>query len=166
MKIRILCVLAAVVMLAACGQRADHDAGVEAESSAEQQPAETKTPPAKAEEPAEAGEPAEEAEVLIWVFRQRQNRQCYGGGMSLDESRAKLSDSGVAVHESHCGLRTDNVYTAGCGKPTGDILLHLIRGNALDAALNAGYGPAEQIKYQIVECPDDSAESPAPATSS
>jgi hypothetical protein len=91
---------------------------------------------------------------LIWVFRHRRVKQCQGEDMSLEESRAKLTENGVAVHESHCGFRTDQVFLAGCGEPTGRILLHLIRANALDAAIDAGYGPAEQITYQKVECTD------------
>lgn len=99
------------------------------------------------------GEDAADQEPLVWVFRHRRVKQCQGEDMSLEQSRAKLRESGVAVHESHCGFRTDKVFVAGCGEPTGKILLHLIRGNALDAALDAGYGPAEQISYQKVECP-------------
>ncbi|WP_323844786.1 hypothetical protein [Microbulbifer magnicolonia] len=120
----------------------------------------------RAEKQAEqAAEPAEEAEELIWVFRHRRIKQCFGDDMSLDESRAKLTDIGVAVHESHCGLRTDKVFTSGCGEPSGDILLHLIRANSLDAALLVGYGPAEQIEYQKGQCSDDSAEAATPGTS-
>ncbi|HEY8569848.1 hypothetical protein [Microbulbifer sp.] len=100
-------------------------------------------------------EKSAEPSPLIWVFRHRRVKQCLGEEMSLDESRAKLTESGVAVHESHCGFRTDQVFVAGCGEPTGRILLHLIRGNALDAAIDAGYGPAEQITYQKVGCTDE-----------
>ncbi|WOX06177.1 hypothetical protein [Microbulbifer pacificus] len=102
----------------------------------------------------QAAKPAEPS-PLIWVFRHRRVKQCQGEDMSLDESRAKLKESGVAAHESHCGFRTDQVFLAGCGEPTGRILLHLIRANALDAAIDAGYGPAEQITYQKVECTDE-----------
>lgn len=109
---------------------------------------------AQSQEPPAQGEEAADQEPLIWVFRHRRVKQCQGEDMSLEESRAKLTESGVAVHESHCGFRTDIVFVTGCGEPTGKILLHLIRGNALDAALSEGYGPAEQITYQKVECPD------------
>ena len=90
---------------------------------------------------------------LIWVFRHRRVKQCDDSEMTLEESRTKLKDAGVAVHQSSCGFRTDQVFVSGCGEPTGQILLHLIRGNALDTAIDEGYGPAEQVKYQVVTCP-------------
>ncbi|SHE83677.1 hypothetical protein SAMN04487965_0756 [Microbulbifer donghaiensis] len=108
---------------------------------------------AQTEEQAGQAEGATDQQPLIWVFRHSRVKQCVGEEMSLDQSRAKLTDKGVAVHQSHCGFRTDSVYTSGCGEPSGDILLHLIRGNSLDAALEVGYGPAQQIEYRTVQCP-------------
>ncbi|SDZ88179.1 hypothetical protein [Microbulbifer marinus] len=121
---------------------------------AEAPAAQAEAPAAQAEAPAAQAEETADQEPLIWVFRHRRVKQCIGEDMSLDDSRAKLKDSGVVAHQSHCGLRTDLVFVSGCGEPTGDILLHLIRGNSLDAALAAGYGPAEQIRYQTVKCPN------------
>ncbi|WP_226667300.1 hypothetical protein [Microbulbifer aggregans] len=91
---------------------------------------------------------------VVWVFRHRRPKQCVGKDMTLAESSAKLKDSGVVVHGSACGFRTDVVFVSSCGEPTGQILLHLIRASALETALDLDYGPAEQVKYQRVECPD------------
>ncbi|WP_295801229.1 hypothetical protein [uncultured Microbulbifer sp.] len=106
----------------------------------------------ESDESAKADDSASE-QPLIWVFRHRRVKQCDDTEMSLEESRIKLKDAGVAVHQSSCGFRTDTVFVSGCGEPTGQILLHLIRGNALDAVIDEGYGPAEQVKYQVVTCP-------------
>lgn len=91
---------------------------------------------------------------VVWVFRHRRPKQCVGKDMALAESSAKLADAGVVVHGSACGFRTDVVFVSSCGEPTGQILLHLIRASALETVLELDYGPAEQVKYQRVECPD------------
>ncbi|WP_323844785.1 hypothetical protein [Microbulbifer magnicolonia] len=135
----VLLVLALVIGLSACGERTDKKA---------EQATEVVEEPAQQPE-----EPAVQAEELIWVYRGRGNRQCEGGGMSLEESGAKLTDNGVAVQDSRCGTRTDRMYPAVCGGPTGDILLHLIAKDSLDAALELGFDPADQIQYQNGKCP-------------
>ncbi|MCX2778776.1 hypothetical protein [Microbulbifer thermotolerans] len=129
--------------LGACERRAEKESQSEAMSEMKQNSAEAEQPPAQAEE-------------LVWVFEGRGNRQCEGGGLSLEESRAKLADSGVEVEESRCATRTDRMYPAVCGAPTGDILMHLIPMDALDAALELGFDPADQIQYQQRgSCPDN-----------
>ncbi|MFV8783356.1 hypothetical protein ACNKU7_13145 [Microbulbifer sp. SA54] len=99
-------------------------------------------------------EEATAQDPVIWVFRHRRPKQCTGKDMTLAESSAKLMDGDVVVHGSACGFRTDVVFVSSCGEPTGQILLHLIRASALETALDLGYGPAQQVKYQRVECPD------------
>ncbi|SDZ88167.1 hypothetical protein [Microbulbifer marinus] len=136
----LLLALAAVTGLSACGERAEEKAP------------ENETVTA-AEESAAPEEPAVQPDELIWVFRARGSRQCEGGGMSLEESGANLTDNGVVVQESSCGSRTDRMYAAVCGGPTGDILLHLIEEGSLDAALELGFDPADQIKYEKGDCP-------------
>lgn len=91
---------------------------------------------------------------VVWVFRHRRPKQCVGKDMTLAESSGKLAGAGVVVHGSACGFRTDVVFVSSCGEPTGQILLHLIRASALETVLELDYGPAEQVKYQRVECPD------------
>ncbi|WP_346836867.1 hypothetical protein [Microbulbifer sp. SAOS-129_SWC] len=130
-----------VAALGACGQGAEKAA--------------QKTEPAKAGENHAAKEeaPAVQAEQLIWVYEARGSRQCeQGSGISLKDSSAKLTGNGVEVQESRCGVRTDRVYPSACGGPTGDILLHLISGDSLDAALELGFDPADRVEYQHREC--------------
>lgn len=111
-----------------------------------------------AEQPStEPVQPAVRPEELIWVFEARGNRQCEGGGTTLEESSGKLAGSGVEVQESHCGARTDRMYPSVCGGGTGDILLHLVRKQSLDAALELGFDPADQVQYQRGDCPDNRA---------
>lgn len=147
MNIRNLCLLVLVILLAACGQRADRDS-----AAAEKKDAESAT--------AEREPPAVQAEELIWVFEARGNKQCeQGSGTGLEESSAKLVSNGVEVQESRCGVRTDRTYASVCGGATGDILLHLLHRDSLDAALELGFDPADQIQYQHKACPQSTTAS-------
>lgn len=130
-----------LVFLVACGERAD---------KAKPQIETTEQPPA-AEAP-DTQEPAVEEES-IWVVEARGNRQCEGGGISLEESSAKLSGNGVKVLESRCGVRTDRMYPSVCGGATGDILLHRVSQSHMDAALELGFDPAAQVQYSMSACP-------------
>ena len=140
MKIQLLCLLVVAGLVSACGQRTDREPAAEAEAE-------------RVEKPAETEAPAVPAEQLIWVFEARGNRQCESGGTSLEESGAKLTDNGVSIQESRCGVRTDRMYPSACGSPTGDVLLHLIDKDTLDAALELGFDPVDQIEYQHNDCP-------------
>lgn len=104
----------------------------------------------------EPEQPPVRAEELIWVFQARGNRQCEGGGTTLEQSGTRLTDNGVDVQESRCGARTDRMYPSVCGGATGDILLHLISKDSLDAALELGFDPAAQIEYKGGDCPKGS----------
>lgn len=142
MKSYFLCLLAVTVIFVGCGQRADREEAAEEASTA------------GPEAPAGKDEPAVQAEELIWVLEASGSRQCEGGGTSLGDSARKLTDSGVDVQESRCGVRTDRMYPAVCGGPTGDILLHLIGRESLDAALELGFDPSDQVEYEHKSCPD------------
>ncbi|MEW5249705.1 hypothetical protein [Microbulbifer discodermiae] len=96
--------------------------------------------------------PAVSPEQMLWVYQARGNRQCEGGGISLEESAGKLTENGIAVQESSCGGRTDRLYPSVCGGPTGDILLHLIHRDSLDASLELGFDPVSRIEYQRRSC--------------
>lgn len=142
MKSCFFCLLAATLILAGCGQRADREKAAEESSAAESQA------------PATEEEPAVRAEELIWVLESSGSKQCEGGGIGPEESARKLTDSGVQVQESRCGVRTDRMYPSVCGGPTGEVLLHLIGQDSLDAALELGFDPADQVEYQHKSCPD------------
>lgn len=113
--------------------------------------------PGSAQPEVTSSSPAPKPGVLVWVYRKSGRKQCESGGMTLQQSLAKLRENGIAVQESRCGVRTDRMYPAVCGAPTGDILLHLVGMDALDAALELGFDPAEQVQYQFSACRDNSA---------
>jgi len=139
---RTLCLLLAA-LLCACSPGADRTA-----ATAEKDAAGT----AEVSKPKEEAPPVQ-AEELIWVYEARGNKQCeQGGGISLEDSSAKLTGNGVEVQESRCGVRTDRMYPSVCGGATGDILLHLIGRGSLDAALELGFDPADKIQYQNRAC--------------
>ncbi|HEY8567963.1 hypothetical protein [Microbulbifer sp.] len=96
----------------------------------------------------------------LWVMESRGTRQCEGGGLTVEQSRGKLVDSGIQVVESRCGVRTDRMYPQVCGGATGDILLHRIPSGMLDAALELGFDPVGNVSYQFSSC------APKPVTGS
>ncbi|WP_295797716.1 hypothetical protein [uncultured Microbulbifer sp.] len=93
--------------------------------------------------------------ATLWVTQPRGNRQCEGGGISLEQSRATLEGNGISVAESRCAVRTDRMYPSVCGGATGDILVHRIPASMLDAALQLGFDPASQVPHRFSKCPPD-----------
>ena len=91
----------------------------------------------------------------LWVMQARGNRQCEGGGVTLEQSRASLEGSGITVSESRCAVRTDRMYPSVCGGATGDILVHRIPSSMLDAALELEFDPADTVPHNFSECPPD-----------
>ena len=91
----------------------------------------------------------------LWVMQARGNRQCEGGGVTLEESRVSLQGSGISVSESRCAVRTDRMYPSVCGGATGDILVHRIPSTMLDAALELEFDPADKVPHNFTECPAD-----------
>lgn len=110
----------------------------------------------KGESQAQAASSATNEEVqdsdTLWVIQARGSKQCEGGGLLVEQSRGKLQQSGVAVVESRCGVRTDRMYPAVCGGATGDIYLHRIKKNMLDAALELGFDPLGKVPYEFSSC--------------
>ncbi|WP_444941122.1 hypothetical protein ACJJI3_00570 [Microbulbifer sp. ZKSA004] len=148
-RLSFLWVSALIISVAACGQSREEKA---MENEVENTPGAAEpevapTPPAATMRPGE----------MVWIYRGSGSKQCEGGGMTLQQSQAKLSDNGVKVQESRCGVRTDRMFPAVCGAPTGDILMHLVGMDALDASIELGYSPAEKVQYQFAACRDNSA---------
>ena len=96
----------------------------------------------------------------LWVMQPRGNRQCEGGGKSLESSGAELVQNGIKVQESRCAVRTDRMYPSVCGGATGDLLMHRIPASFLDAALELGFDPARPGQYKLVDCPQIPAGAP------
>ncbi|MDP5210641.1 hypothetical protein [Microbulbifer sp. 2205BS26-8] len=142
-----LLTLLLVLAVSACGQPKEEQT-VEKEPQIAEGPAQTEV----------AAKPTvPDPGVLVWVYRASGRKQCEGGGMTMQQSLARLQENGVTVQASRCGMRTDRMYPSMCGAPTGDILLHQVSMDALEATLELGYNPAEQVQYQTVECRDNSA---------
>ena len=96
---------------------------------------------------------AAEGETSIWIQQARGNRQCEGGGKSLDQSGRQLAENGIKVQESRCGVRSDRMYPSVCGGATGDLLMHRIPSDFLDSALQQGFDPANPGTYNFSDCP-------------
>ncbi|WGL16609.1 hypothetical protein PVT68_17845 [Microbulbifer bruguierae] len=138
--------------VAGCGDRSGNQA-LPKNSSPEKNAA-SAPDPAPEDMPA-AGEDEQgvvRAAGTIWVVEPRGSRQCEGGGLSVEQSRGKLVGNGVKVIESRCGVRADRMYPSVCGGPTGDILLHRIPSDLLDAALELGFDPVSNIPYRFSSC--------------
>ncbi|MBB5209966.1 hypothetical protein [Microbulbifer hydrolyticus] len=108
---------------------------------------------ADAESKPDMAMPEQQDAQSLWVMQPRGNRQCEGGGKSLEASGAELAQNGIKVQESRCGVRTDRMYPSVCGGATGDLLMHRIPASFLDAALELGFDPAKMGQYKFVECP-------------
>ena len=109
------------------------------------------------EEPMSESEPTDPSGTVqisdsLWIMQPRGSRQCEGGGISVEQSRGKLTQNGIAVIESRCGVRTDRMYPSVCGGATGDILLHRIKSDMLDAALELGFDPVGNVPYTFSSC--------------
>ncbi|MFD1216243.1 MULTISPECIES: hypothetical protein [Microbulbifer] len=99
------------------------------------------------------GKMAVQGDSNIWVQEARGDRQCEGGGKSLEQSGKHLAENGIKVQESRCGVRTDRMYPSVCGGATGNLLLHRIPASFLDSALQLGFDPAKTGKYEFSDCP-------------
>ncbi|MBN8431154.1 hypothetical protein JF535_09860 [Microbulbifer salipaludis] len=109
----------------------------------------------------DAAPAAQQGGQSLWVMQPRGNRQCEGGGRSLEASGAELAQNGIKVQESRCGVRTDRMYPSVCGGATGDLLMHRIPASFLDAALELGFDPAKPGQYQFVDCPQVAPRAPS-----
>lgn len=71
--------------------------------------------------------------------------QCAPPALTPAQSAAKLKAAGVEVQRSSCGHRTGVMYPAVCGAATGEIILHDIPLQQLEAARAAGFGSVEDV---------------------
>ncbi len=78
------------------------------------------------------------AKQTVLIYESKGEKQCQGGGVTLSESRQKLTNAGVEVIESNCGYRTGVAVIAVCGAPTLKILLHQIKASDLEKAKDIG----------------------------
>ncbi|MCK7595660.1 hypothetical protein M0G74_00075 [Microbulbifer sp. CAU 1566] len=150
-----------LMLLAGCGERGAQKSGQVPQAGAN---VEAGSAAGQAEEaPTSETESAEGSVQLadtLWVMQARGSRQCEGGGLSVEQSRGKLVQGGITVIESRCGVRKDRMYPSVCGGATGDILLHRIKTELLDAALELGFDPAGKVPYEFSSCKDRGAGGP------
>ena len=76
------------------------------------------------------------------VYEGRASVQCGSSGMSPEYSAEKLTNAGVQVVQSACGVITGVSFPAVCGGPDGKILLHQIRRTDLRDAEVLGFNSA------------------------
>src|SRR6476659_919443 len=74
----------------------------------------------------------------VAVYESRGMLQCQSGGLSPQQSAMKLTNAGLDVLRSGCGVVTNVAYPAVCGAGTGDIALHEIRRESLPTAEQQG----------------------------
>ena len=60
------------------------------------------------------------------VYEPKGDRQCESGGLTAQQSAAKLANVGIDVLVSLCGNKTGISMMTMCGGPTSNILLHRI----------------------------------------
>ncbi|MBY6211089.1 hypothetical protein KUV95_05960 [Microbulbifer agarilyticus] len=150
--IRWVVVASIAVAVAGCDTSRDKAANDKPNDAAP--PKGEKQAPATAEPQAAAGAQTS-TDANMWVMQARGNRQCEGGGRSLQASSAQLVENGIKVQESRCATRTDRMYPSVCGGATGDVLIHKIPAGFLDAALELGFDPAKPGQYQLGDCPQE-----------
>nr|WP_010132928.1 hypothetical protein [Microbulbifer agarilyticus] len=157
--IRMVVVASMAIAVVGCDTARDKTAASKPNDAAPSK--EEKQAPATAEPQAAAGTQTS-TDTNMWVMQARGNRQCEGGGRSLQASSAQLVENGIKVQESRCATRTDRMYPSVCGGATGDVLIHKIPAGFLDAALELGFDPAKPGQYQFGDCPQEASGGPAP----
>lgn len=65
--------------------------------------------------------------------------QCEEPALTLEQSAARLDGAGIEILRSSCGAISGVAFASVCGAPTGQILLHDIRGSSLAAAQSLGF---------------------------
>lgn len=95
----------------------------------------------------------------VLVFESRQSVQCGTRGNTPLQSAQRLTNGGIDVVRSGCGVMTGVAFAAVCGGGTGEILMHEIRRSNLDDADRLGFFPVEELRnsatgrgYEWVDC--------------
>jgi len=74
-----------------------------------------------------------------------QTRQCEPSSITPQQSAATLTQAGIQVRRTSCGIRTGFAYPAVCGAGTGKIILHDIPAPAFGEAEVLGFLGAESL---------------------
>lgn len=81
----------------------------------------------------------------VTVYESAQMRQCEQGGITPEQSAARLAAAGVPASRSSCGVLTGMAYPAVCGAGTGRILLHDIPPARKEAAEGLGFADVASL---------------------
>lgn len=94
----------------------------------------------------------------VWVHISSGARQCEFPGHSLEVTANTLTEAGVDVLDSHCGVITGMMSAAVCGGPTPAINLHEIPQSQLEQAQSLNYRTVEslgpELAYEQRPCPN------------
>ena len=95
------------------------------------------------------------------VFESRGSLQCESDGITPEASAQKLINVGIDVLSSTCGNRTGVAFPTVCGAPTGEILVHEIRGVSVPDAEQLGFAEVSTLVdqsagtgYELIDCAD------------
>jgi hypothetical protein len=93
------------------------------------------------------------------VYEPKGDRQCESGGLTAQQSAAKLTNVSIDVLASLCGNKTGISMMAMCGAPTSNILLHRIDATYVDDAKALGFENVNRLSsgtgdegYAITPC--------------
>jgi hypothetical protein len=92
-----------------------------------------------------ANDDAAVAPDSITVFVSAQMRQCEEGGVTPEQSAARLAAADVPASRSSCGVLTGMVYPAVCGAGNGRILLHDIPRAQQAVAEGLGFAEVDSL---------------------
>jgi hypothetical protein len=100
------------------------------------------------------------ANQTVRVYESTGEKQCEGGGVTLSESKVRLTNAGIDVLDSKCGIRTGVGVLAVCGGTTVNIHTHKIKTHDLEKAKGMGFAnlstlvnKASGTGYEFKQCP-------------
>jgi len=103
---------------------------------------------------------SESENIIVFIFKG--NTQCNDDGISQEESSLSLTNTGIDVLSTQCGLMTGVSNASVCGGATNNIIAHEIRNVSLPDANEIGYEAVETLineetgmGYVLGECEND-----------
>mgnify|MGYP000435621488 CR=1 FL=1 len=88
------------------------------------------------------------AAQTVLVYESKGEKQCMNNGITMLESKEKLSNKNIEVVDSKCGRRTGVSVMAMCGGPTTSIIIHEIGDADLSKAKELGFENIINLVYK------------------
>ncbi|MBM7072532.1 hypothetical protein SOPP22_11630 [Shewanella sp. OPT22] len=85
------------------------------------------------------------------VFINDGAKQCFGGGVTKEQTAQKLKDDGIQVYDSSCGKIQGMMTIAVCGGPTLSINVHTINSEDIKKAEMLGFKPVSTLRDGYLE---------------